>query len=143
MAEPLSSGVQHWADWSDSFGFRPRAGQAMEHFESIAERLFRESLSLFSDLNATAEFICRQALYASSLFFILTIILVKISIILFLRTLAPIRALRRTGDALGAVFLMWGLASFLATAFQCSVPNVWHWTGGTCFNIVSFPKTGK
>lgn len=65
--------------------------------------------------------------------------MVKISIVLFLRTLAPIEELTRTGKALGAVICLWGVGSFLAAAFQCSVPMVWRLTGNTCFNIVSFP----
>lgn len=76
-----------------------------------------------------------KATYVSGLLFILTTILVKISIILFLRALAPIQDLKRTAKALGILICLWGVGSFLAAAFQCSVPMVWRLTGNTCFNI--------
>ena len=82
------------------------------------------------------ELISVKAIFASSLLFIPTVVLVKISIIFFLRCLAPIAKLQRTGDVLTAVFLIWGIGAFLAVAFQCDVPNVWQLTSSTCLNIV-------
>ena len=79
----------------------------------------------------------KQALYASTLLFVLTTVLVKLSIIFFLRALTPITIVKRTSDALGVVVSVWGLGSFLAAAFPCSIPDVWQFTSDSCVNRVS------
>jgi hypothetical protein len=43
--------------------------------------------------------------------------------------------------SLGAVVLLWTLASVFAVAFQCGVPRPWDYLAGTCFNPVGKPAT--
>lgn len=110
------------------------AGQTGAILSASANGLGRQ----WSGLQNSQRLAFEKAYYASGLLFILTIVLTKLSIVLFLRDLPPIQNLQKAVYALGAVFLTWGVGSLLVAAFQCSVPDTWHSTSTHCVNIRLF-----
>ena len=78
-----------------------------------------------------------QAGYSSDLLYILTLTMSKISILILLRHITPVTLHRRLAVAVGVFVGTWGVASFFASAFRCSLPAAWAILGRRCFNQVT------
>ena len=74
-----------------------------------------------------------QSGYASDRLFIGNLCFAKLSVVLLLWTLSPVRLHRRMALALGLAIIFW--AEFVA-AFQCSTPESWRLIGNKCINQV-------
>ena len=89
----------------------------------------------------SAQLMTVQAAYAGDLLYILSLTFSKISVLLLLRLITPVRLQIQFISALGATLLLWGLTALLAAAFQCQVPRVWGILSNGCFQMVfSRPK---
>lgn len=73
-------------------------------------------------------------MYAYQIFFIFTICFSKMSLLLFIIRLTPNHATIKAGRILMGVVTVWGIATVFALAFQCSLPQPWNVTSGTCNN---------
>jgi hypothetical protein len=88
--------------------------------------------------------------YASQLLYIMTIALAKASTITLLIAISPQKHHRRPMFGVAALIAAWAIASFLATAFQCSLPRPYLFTSSPvgfgasaaphaqCFNQIPF-----
>ena len=85
----------------------------------------------------SAQLMTVQAAYAGDLLYILSLTFSKISLLILLRLITPVRLQGQFISALGAALLLWGLTALLAAAFQCQVPRVWEILGNQCFHVVS------
>lgn len=66
--------------------------------------------------------------------FIATVTLSKISLLVFISRLIPSSTTVTGARVLMAVAAAWGIASVIALSFQCSLPEPWNITTGTCRN---------
>lgn len=78
-----------------------------------------------------------QAAYAGDLLYILSLTFSKISLLMLLRLLTPVRKQINAISSLGTAIFLWSLASLLSAAFQCHTPRVWAFIGNQCFQKVS------
>ncbi|MCJ1246644.1 hypothetical protein MMC30_003853 [Trapelia coarctata] len=79
-----------------------------------------------------------KSTYAGDLLFVLSLMLSKVSILVFLKSLTPVEAHVRYIYGLGALIVVWSVISLLAAAFQCSLPKVWATLSPQCFNQRAF-----
>lgn len=77
-----------------------------------------------------------QSGYASDLLFIGNLCFAKLSVVLLLWTLSPVRLHRRMALALGLAIIFWAFTSEFVAAFQCSTPKSWRFIGNKCINQV-------
>lgn len=73
----------------------------------------------------------------TTILYLLTLSLAKTSTLLLLARLTSVQFHMLLVRSLGAVVLLWTLASVFAVAFQCGLPRPWDYLGGKCFNSVS------
>ncbi|KAK3172404.1 hypothetical protein OEA41_005725 [Lepraria neglecta] len=79
-----------------------------------------------------------QSGYASDLLFIGNLCFAKLSVVLMLWTLSPVRLHRRIALALGLAIIFWAFTSEFVAAFQCSTPESWRLIGNKCINQNAF-----
>jgi hypothetical protein len=89
-----------------------------------------------------------QSTYAADLLYIVNLCLVKLSVIVLLHNITPVKFHKRLGLVLGIVTVLWALSAVFATAFQCRLPNPWMTIGNRCYSRVSIAgmsaeKAGK
>lgn len=72
--------------------------------------------------------------YTYQILFIITIVLSKISLLLFITRLTPNVATIRVGRIILCLIATWGVATVFGFAFQCSLPQPWNNTTGVCQN---------
>ena len=65
-------------------------------------------------------------MYAGQLLYVLVLVLSKLSILFFLRTITPVSLHKLCIFYLSIFILAWGVSGLLATAFQCEAPEVWR-----------------
>jgi hypothetical protein len=70
--------------------------------------------------------------------YIAAIISAKISVLIFIHRLTPFRILHTICRLSILVLLLWGLATFLVTAFACQAPNFWAYSSGKCIDFAAF-----
>ena len=78
-----------------------------------------------------------QAAYAGDLLYILSLTFSKISLLILLQLITPVKVQVHFILASEAAFLVWGLSALVAVAFQCQVPRVWATMSNQCFHTVS------
>jgi hypothetical protein len=79
----------------------------------------------------------QKAGYASSLLYIAALACAKVSALVLLFTLTPLASHRRPIIAVAGMVVAWGICALMAATFQCSLPQVWAYETGSCFNQVS------
>lgn len=79
---------------------------------------------------------CVQAQLASEVFFLLSLWASKISVLLFLHALTPLKRHRRILRIACIILTLWVLTGTFSTIFQCAVPRTWDYLSGKCFNRV-------
>lgn len=72
--------------------------------------------------------------YTYQILFIITIVLAKMSLLLFITRLTPNVATIRVGRIILCLIATWGAATAFGFAFQCSLPQPWNNTSGVCHN---------
>ena len=78
----------------------------------------------------------QKAGYAANLLYIVALATAKISTIALLFALTRLDNHRKPIQAVGLVVIIWALGAFLASAFQCNLPNAWAYETGKCFDQV-------
>ncbi|KAF5860513.1 hypothetical protein ETB97_001413 [Aspergillus alliaceus] len=73
--------------------------------------------------------------YAASLFYIIALVLSKLSFAMFIRAITPVSTDRRITLALCIAICAWGVACFFTAVFQCAPPSTWDYMNGKCYNI--------
>jgi len=68
--------------------------------------------------------------------YIVTLIISKISVLILLRQITPVRLHRRLALWVGVFLVVWGFASFISSAFQCRLPAAWKILGEHCIDQV-------
>jgi len=76
--------------------------------------------------------------YSGDIFYILTMTFSKISIILLLSLITPIKVHKKFIYAVGGVIVVWGFTATFVALFQCHVPDVWKTLGDQCINQTGF-----
>lgn len=80
-----------------------------------------------------------KASYATGLLYILVLALTKLSVLLFLGTLTPVRLHKTVVWVLFGLVSAWGLSSFFVAAFQCHAPAVWNFGDSSrCISLKAF-----
>jgi len=74
--------------------------------------------------------------YSVDIFYILSLTLSKVSVLLLLQLITPVRTHIRVIYTLGCLILVWGITSFFVAVFQCKAPDVWQILGQNCINEV-------
>ncbi|OBT91594.1 hypothetical protein VE01_10364 [Pseudogymnoascus verrucosus] len=72
--------------------------------------------------------------YTYQILFIITTVLAKMSLLLFITRLTPNVATIRVGRIILCLIATWGVATVIAFAFQCSLPQPWNNISGVCKN---------
>ncbi|KAL1965585.1 hypothetical protein VTN77DRAFT_5669 [Rasamsonia byssochlamydoides] len=72
--------------------------------------------------------------YASTLLFVASLCLSKLSASLFVRGLTPDSLDQNIAWVLGIVITVWGFVSEFVVAFQCRLPRPWDYIDNTCVN---------
>lgn len=72
--------------------------------------------------------------YTYQILFIITIVLAKMSLLLFITRLTPNVATIRAGRIILCLIATWGVATVFGFAFQCSLPQPWNNISGVCRN---------
>ncbi|KFY39945.1 hypothetical protein V494_03745 [Pseudogymnoascus sp. VKM F-4513 (FW-928)] len=72
--------------------------------------------------------------YTYQILFIITIVLSKMSLVLFVTRLTPNVPTIRAGRIIFCLIAIWGLATVFGFAFQCSLPHPWNNISGVCKN---------
>lgn len=90
--------------------------------------------AMLSSKGHFADFI--QALYAASTLNVLALIVTKLSIILFVKSLAPLKLHRNFAYAIAITIALWGCVSELVVLFQCHLPDPWSVIHGKCIITV-------
>jgi hypothetical protein len=76
--------------------------------------------------------------YASEFFYISSISFSKLSLLVLFHTIVAVHRLhRRLMLGFGSFIILWSMASLVAVAFQCELPQPWEMTTSRCFNMVS------
>ncbi|KAI0433180.1 hypothetical protein F5Y09DRAFT_352193 [Xylaria sp. FL1042] len=95
------------------------------------------SIGVADDLGRPASEISNVALdnflkaeYASVVFFIIALALIKVSISTFIRQLSRSTTHRRLDWAIQAIIGLWVLTSVLVSLFQCALPTPWDYVHG-------------
>lgn len=80
-----------------------------------------------------------QSDYASSLVYVTTLGLIKVSTCFHIYGLTPVKAQRQASIGVGCFCALWALTSLIVVAFECKLPRVWGSTrGDECLNFVAF-----
>lgn len=69
-----------------------------------------------------------KASYANDLLYVLVLALTKLSILVFLNALTPVRLHKTVIWSLFGLMAAWGVSSLLVAAFQCHAPAVWDFS---------------
>lgn len=77
-----------------------------------------------------------QAGYSADLLYITALAISKVSVLVLLWKITPVDVHRRVTLGVGSFIAAWTLASFFASAFQCSVPDTWMILSQHCFDRV-------
>ncbi|KFX97039.1 hypothetical protein V495_01282 [Pseudogymnoascus sp. VKM F-4514 (FW-929)] len=72
--------------------------------------------------------------YTYQILFIISIVLSKMSLLLFITRLTPNVATIKVGMVILVLIGVWGVATVFGFAFQCSLPQPWNITSGVCRN---------
>jgi hypothetical protein len=75
----------------------------------------------------------------TTILYLLTLSLAKISTLLLIARLTSVKPHMLLIRVVGAVVVLWTVASVFAVAFQCGVHRPWDYLEGKCFNRVSKP----
>ncbi len=82
---------------------------------------------------------CTKAEYASIVFFIISLALIKWSISTFIQQLSRSTTHRRLDWVLQGIIGLWVLTSVLVSLFQCALPTPWDYVhGARCVDRVCF-----
>jgi len=92
----------------------------------------------FNTLTASDAESFQKALYAADLLFIVTLTTTKVAVTLLLKALTPIKLHQKYAMAVGIISALWGITSFLVTAFECQAPSVWKVVGNNCISLNAF-----
>lgn len=76
-----------------------------------------------------------KALYSIEILSVLTLFVVKNSVLVALRAITPVLGHRIMIYAASAITVAWGITSAFAVAFQCPSPQRWNVVGQTCIDI--------
>ncbi|QKX61011.1 uncharacterized protein TRUGW13939_08157 [Talaromyces rugulosus] len=79
-----------------------------------------------------------KKLFAASFFYILSLLLSKLSLVLFVQSVTPSIRDKWIARAVKAILLAWATVVIFGTAFQCSVPHTWDIWNGQCFNLFAW-----
>ena len=114
-------------------------GESEKSHSEIVERVCAATTALIEVFQETATLnVPWQAFYTATLLFVPAVFLSKVSIILFMRGLTPIKSHQAFGLALLLFTTAWALGSEIAAALQCPLPSPWRSHAATiCFNVVS------
>ncbi|CAG8979879.1 hypothetical protein HYALB_00002653 [Hymenoscyphus albidus] len=85
--------------------------------------------------SASDQVLLMKTLYIAGLLSIPTLVITKISVIIFMQGLGPASIHKRIGAAFSAFLILWGLGSEFAVAFQCRVPQPWNVVDHGCINM--------
>ncbi|ELR04026.1 hypothetical protein GMDG_06537 [Pseudogymnoascus destructans 20631-21] len=77
---------------------------------------------------------CNKYNYTYQILFIITIVLAKMSLLLFIIRLTPNVATIRVGRIILCLIATWGVGTVFGFAFQCSLPQPWNNSSGVCRN---------
>ncbi|KAK0510420.1 hypothetical protein JMJ35_006852 [Cladonia borealis] len=80
----------------------------------------------------------QQTGYAGDLLFIINLCFAKISVLILLWTISPVRIHHRMAQIIGVIIIVWALTSEFVAAFQCSIPDTWASLGNNCINHNAF-----
>ena len=83
-----------------------------------------------------------QAGYCSDILYIASMLVSKISILVLLNQITPMRMHKNFIFGVGGVILCWNLASLFAAAFQCRLPDPWRLFSPHCLDRVR-PKSSR
>lgn len=67
-----------------------------------------------------------------------TLCFAKLSILLLLRTISPVKSHRNTILVVECTIIFWAFTAELVAAFQCHPPNTWQFIGNTCIKRVFY-----
>jgi len=81
-----------------------------------------------------------QIHYASNFLFVGNLCFAKISVLLLVRTISPIKLHHNIAYGVGAFTTVWGVTSEFVAGFQCQLPQPWMLTGNKCINQVRFQE---
>ncbi|KAH7138367.1 hypothetical protein B0J11DRAFT_13764 [Dendryphion nanum] len=82
--------------------------------------------------------IIEKGLYASTLLYVLTLGISKISILLFLRKLFHTKAHKLATTLLNSIVICWTVAITISVAFECSLPTPWERFSAKCVPMKPF-----
>ena len=78
-----------------------------------------------------------QAYFTGQLFYIFSLCLGKLALLVFMLNFALKKVRRQVLQGLMWVNIVWLVVGILAVAFQCDVPQTWAVVTGRCFDQVS------
>ncbi|KAH6865733.1 hypothetical protein BKA58DRAFT_320778, partial [Alternaria rosae] len=101
----------------------------------IALVLSFEGLGTVGPLTLDQTIFLMKGYYSSEIVYIVAIGFAKLSIlVIFYNVVVTQRIIRRAVIAFGAVLSVWTVASLIAIAFQCELPQPWQIVGPRCSN---------
>ncbi|KAK2737891.1 hypothetical protein FQN57_007342 [Myotisia sp. PD_48] len=82
----------------------------------------------------------QRGVYASTIFYLLSLFLAKLSTLIFITRMATPEKYAKAIRASLALLVVWWVSSTLAAAFQCGVPAPWAYYNmeAKCFNTMAF-----
>ena len=80
-----------------------------------------------------------QSSYASDSLPIPTLGFAKLSVLILLRTISPVKLHHNIILAMGILITVWAVVAEFVAAFQCHMSPPWRFIGNKCINRVSTP----
>lgn len=82
-----------------------------------------------------------QSFYASNVLYIATIVLAKLSILLFIRRLTPAKRDAKICWFFAIIIGLWGASTLLAWLFGCGMPKPWKYDSTHCISLGTITRT--
>lgn len=111
-----------------------------QHSQTLGTAQFSKGTD-FEDTSRPAVINEVQSIYASNLVMIGSLCFAKLSVLMLLRTISPIKRHRHIILGIGGTVTLWAVSAGLVTAFQCHLPNPWMAMGNVC--IAKSKPTGS
>lgn len=79
-----------------------------------------------------------KAEMAANVFYILSVLLARLSLLSLITKLTPNRQHQFVSFALGGLIIVWSIISVFAAALECRLPNSWDYTREKCINRIAW-----
>jgi hypothetical protein len=79
-----------------------------------------------------------KAEMAANIFYILSVLLARLSLLSLITKLTPNRRHQFVSFALSGLIIVWSIISVFVAAFECRLPNSWDYTREKCINRVGW-----